>query len=225
MSNCFDLNTTYFWQEGKANLRQCLQISFKAALQQRIDKLVVFTGSGEGVRLALEEFTNQEDYSHIRLIAVTFPQGQEFTTSEHAHGISDVDRAFFASHGVPIVRARLPFDPIRTQHQGQGILGQDFSLLGNVLSIFGGSMSLCVQAVLMACDAGEVRKGEHVVSMTSDTSILVRSAPTSHLLTDFIVREIFCKAALLTIGKQEVLEVNRSGEELPGSTDHRLLGS
>jgi len=34
----------------------------------------------------------------------------------------------------------------------------------------------------------------------------VRSAPTSHLLTDFIVREIFCKSVLMNISKKEVLE-------------------
>ncbi len=64
-------------------------------------------------------------------------------------------------------------------------------------------MSLCVQAVLMASDAGFVELGEHVIAMTSDTSILVRSAGTERFLTDLIVREIICKPVLLTIGKSE----------------------
>ena len=64
-------------------------------------------------------------------------------------------------------------------------------------------MSLCIQAALMACDAGEVEVGEHVIALAADTSILVRCAPTARLLTDLIVREIVCKPALLTIGKQE----------------------
>ena len=107
------------------------------------------------------------------------------------------------SNGVPLVRAHLPFDPISAQFQNHGVLGQDFSLIGNALSIFGGGISLCVQAVLMACDAGEVSLGEHAVVMTSDTSLLVRAAPTARLLTDFIVREILCKPVFLTIGKTE----------------------
>jgi hypothetical protein len=45
-------------------------------------------------------------------------------------------------------------------------LAQDLSIVGNALNIFCGSISLCVQAVLMACDAGEVEIGEHVVVMT-----------------------------------------------------------
>jgi hypothetical protein len=101
----------------------------------------------------------------------------------------------------------MPFDPIRTQFSGHGVLGQDFSLIGNALRIFCGSMSLCVQAVLMASDAGHVALGEHVIAMTSDTSILVRAAGTSRFLTDLIVREIICKPVLLTIGKSEKTEL------------------
>ena len=132
-------------------------------------------------------------------MAVTFPHG-------HKYDISEDDSNWIASQHIPLVRAHLPFDPIKAQYQSYGILGHDLSLLGNLLTIFGGSMSLCVQAVLMACDAGIVRKGEHVISLTSDTAILVRSAPTSHLLTDFIVREIFCKSVVMDISKKEMIE-------------------
>jgi hypothetical protein len=58
----------------------------------------------------------------------------------------------------------------------------------------------------MASDAGHVMLGEHVLAMTSDTSILVRAAGTSRFLTDLIVREIICKPVLLTIGKSEKTE-------------------
>jgi hypothetical protein len=62
---------------------------------------------------------------------------------------------------------------------------------------------LCVQAALIACDAGEVEQGEHVIALTSDTAILVRSSPTERLLTDFIIREIICKPMSLTVSKSE----------------------
>lgn len=48
----------------------------------------------------------------------------------------------------------------------------------------------------MACDAGAVEIGEHVVVMTSDTSLIVRAAPTAPLLTDLVVRQIVCKPEL-----------------------------
>jgi hypothetical protein len=59
-----------------------------------------------------------------------------------------------------------------------------------------GSMSLCVQAVLMASDAGRVNRGEHVIALTSDTAILAQSAPTRYMLTEFAVREVLCKPAI-----------------------------
>jgi hypothetical protein len=68
-------------------------------------------------------------------------------------------------------------------------------------------MSLCVQAVLMACDAGEIEIGEHVIVMTSDTALLVRAAPTARLLTDFIVRQVICKPTFLTVTKAEKLDL------------------
>jgi hypothetical protein len=69
----------------------------------------------------------------------------------------------------------------------------------------------------MASDAGYVSLGEHVIAMTSDTSILVRAAGTSRFLTDLIVREILCKPVLLTIGKSEKAEaaLEDSKEDTP----------
>ena len=205
MASCFEHKTTYFWQEGKSNLHDCLRISFEAATKHDVNKIVIFTGAGDGVKSAWKDFLSQEQYAHISLVAVTFPNGHS-----HAHLFLREDLEWLDQKKITLVRAHLPFDPIRSQYQGHGILGQDFSLLGNVLSIFGGSMSLAVQAVLMACDAGAISKGENVIALTSDTSIMVRSAPTSHLLTDFIVREVFCKAVLLDISKKEELRETES---------------
>lgn len=205
MPNSFDYSTTYFWQEGKPNLHDCLRISFDAAKRHHVEKIVIFTGIGEGVRTACQDFLSQEQYAGIQIVAVTFPHG-------HKYDISDDDSRWIASQSIPLVRAHLPFDPITAQYRNYGVLGHDLSLLGNVLTIFGGSMSLCVQAVLMACDAGIIRKGENVISLTSDTSILVRSAPTSHLLTDFIVREIFCKSVVMNISKKETIELPTATE-------------
>jgi uncharacterized protein len=223
MASSFNHDTTYFWEEGKPNLRDCLRLSFEAAKRHDIPKIVIFTGAGEGIRIAVEEFLSQDDYAHIQIIAVTFPQGQEFTSKEHDHGISDENCGWMIENKIPLVRAHLPFDPIKSQFQTHGVLGQDFGLLGNVLNIFGGGMSLCVQAVLMACDAGVVKKGDHVISLTSDTSILVRSAPTSHLLTDFIVREVFCKSVLLTVSKREKLAQASATPEITSIKEPKLI--
>ncbi|MGB8260835.1 MAG: hypothetical protein WCE75_10815 [Terracidiphilus sp.] len=203
MGKSFNSTTTYFLQEGKENLFECLRLSFVAAAEHEVDKIVIFTSAGQGLRLAEEQFRSEERYSSIQLIGVTFPKGKKFTTDKYPSQISSEDAKWFESRRIPIVRAHLPFDPIRPTYPGQGVLAQDSILIGNALGVFGGGMSLCIQATLMACDAGEVEVGEHVIALSADTSILVRCAPTARLLTDLIVREIVCKPALLTIGKRE----------------------
>jgi len=107
------------------------------------------------------------------------------------------------SHNVPIIRAHLPFDPIAPPFGDRGVLAQDLSLVESALNIFGGGMSLCVQAVVLACDAGAVGLGEHVIAMTSDTAILVQAAATTRMLRELVVREILCKPAILSIGRKE----------------------
>ena len=214
MTPDFKYETQYFVQEGKANLENCLAASFQAAIDHSIEKLVIFTGAGVGVRMAVEQFQSQPLYSGIQLIAVTFPHRSKLLPdSDGDHTVSTDTRKFLQEHQIPLVMAHMPFEPIESQYAGRGLLGQDLSLIGHALSIFCGSMSLCVQAVLMACDAGHVDLGEHIICLTSDTSILVRAANTSRLLTDFIVREIVCKPVLLTLGKGEKTTVAQSPED------------
>jgi uncharacterized protein len=202
--NIFQYPTEYFLQEGKANLSRCLYATFEAVAAHNIKKVVIFTSAGQGVMMAAQDYCSQERFADVDLIAVTFPSDTKFSVGDPSqHKIPDDVCDFLATKKIPIVRAHLPFDPIRSHYEGHGVLGQDFSLIGNALRIFCGSMSLCVQAVLMASDAGHVELGEHVIAMTSDTSILVRAAGTSRFLKDLIVREIICKPVLLTVGKSE----------------------
>jgi hypothetical protein len=156
--------------------------------------------------MALDEFCRHSDFSHIKLIAVTFPIGQPFTDSEKNPLVIDINgeqRKRFGEHDIPIIRAHMPFDPISPPHRHRGVLGQDLSLVESALNVFGGSMSLCVQSVLIACDAGEVARGDHVIALTSDTAILAQAAPTRYMLTEFAVREILCKPAIYSIGRGE----------------------
>jgi uncharacterized protein len=207
MSKGFTYPTEYFLQEGKENLDQCLHATFEAAVAHSVKKVIIFTSAGKGVKHALKDYCSKERYSHIKLIAVTFPSYTRFTAGDSSEwSFAESTSALLAENDIPVVRAHLPFEPITTDYKGHGLLGQDFSIVGNALRIFSGSMSLCVQAVLMASDAGHVDFGEHVIAMASDTSILVRAATTSSFLTDLIVREIICKPVVLTIVKSERVE-------------------
>lgn len=192
----FKAHVTYFLHEGKENLRECLRLSFEAAAQHDITTLVIFTGMGEGVKIALQEYCSRPEYSHIKLVAVSFPQGRIATPVP----LEDLD--FFHAQKIPFIRAHLPFDPIHGTYRERGT-GQGLSLFGSVLEVFGGSMNLCVQATLVACDAFAIENGEHIIALTSDTAILARACPTCDFLTTFIVREVICKPAILTISKRE----------------------
>jgi hypothetical protein len=212
----FTAPTTYFLEEGKANLQDCLKVAFEAARNQNIGKLVIFTSEGEGVRLALTEFCSQDQYNHIKLVAVTFPKGKRFTTTDGQPlqvDITPENQQLFQERGVPVVRAHLPFDPIRSPQEQTRCLAHDLALIGDALAIFGGSMSLCVQAVAVACDAGAVDMLEHVIALTADTAILVQAACTRRMLSDFVVREVLCKPVVLTIGRKESAE--RLASEAP----------
>jgi hypothetical protein len=222
----FSAPTTYFLQEGRDNLRECLKSVFQTAKVQNIAKLVIFTARGEGVRLALDEFCSLEEYRHIKLVAVTFPQGKKFTddsgNSISVH-IDDDNLKAFRLKKVPIVRAHLPFDPIAPLYKQRGVLGQDLSLIGEALNMFGGGMNLCVQAIVLACDAGEVSLGEHVIALSSDTAILAQATSTTRMLEELVIREVLCKPVVFSVGRKENADKMPMQMELSAGAEPKAL--
>ncbi len=202
MPNSYSGMIEYFFHEGKENLEDCLRIAFETAISRDVKTIVIFTGVGEGPRIAIGKYLSQSIFQEIKLIAVTFPYGQRFKDGALIE-MSPETQSFLRENEVPLLRAHLPFDPIAAHYRHHGILGQDLTLIGNALSIFGGSMSLCVQAALVASDAGYLELGQHAICMTSDTAIIARTSPTQDFLNDFIVREILCKPMSLTVVKHE----------------------
>jgi hypothetical protein len=220
----FASSITYFPSEGRAHLQECLRLAFDSAKQHELSHLVIFTALGEGIKLALDLKASDPSLSEISVVGVTFPCGKAFTDGDRKPMVVQIDpsdRRRFKEAGVPIVTANMPLDPIQAKFRSHGILGQDSGLIANALSILGGGMALCVQAVLMACDAGEIGIGEHVVAMSADTAIIARATPTAQLLTEFIVREIICKPVFLTVGKNEEVTKDESIDqpELPMTID------
>jgi uncharacterized protein len=230
MTTSFTAPTTYFLEEGRTNLPECLKVAFQACVQQEIAKIVIFTAYGEGVKLALEDYRNQSVYEHVKIVAVTFPAGKHFTDTHNnplTVEISPDVRELMKEHNVPLVRAHLPFDSVEPGAALQTQVGRGFNLLGETLNMFCGSMSLCVQAVSLACDAGHVESGEHVVSLTSDTAILATAAVTRKMLSQLVIREILCKPAVMTIGRKEVSpmlkpKAEKHAKEIAGQDKKKL---
>lgn len=134
---------------------------------------------------------------------------------------SDVE--LFHGRRVPIIRAHLPFDPITPRRGYRGVLGQDLSLVGDALNMFGGSMSLCVQAIILVCDAGAVEVGQHVIALTSDTAILAQATSTRRMLGELVIREVLCKPAILSIGRKEIAEEVPLQLEAAPQTEQRAI--
>jgi hypothetical protein len=202
----FTAPVIYFLEEGRNNLTECLRSAFRAAQNHDIEKIIIFTAQGAGVAQALDEFCTQPAFAKVKLVAVTFPVGQPFKDGDGKPVACEIPpdlRERFREKSVPVIRAHMPFDPISAQHRDRGVLGHDLSLVESSLNAFGGSMSLCVQAVMIACDAGEVDWGEHVIAMTSDTAILAQAAPTRQMLRDLAIREILCKPVIYSVGRGE----------------------
>lgn len=200
-------------------MQECLKIAFQAAKQQNVEKIVIFTARGEGIQLALSNFCSQSEYQNIKIVAVTFPQGKEFTSEGKPLEVrltAEVEQLIRVNN-VPIVRAHLPFDPIAPPFKDRGVLAQDLCLVESALNIFGGGTSLCVQAAVLACDAGAIGLGEHVITMTSDTALLVQATTTRRMLRELVVREILCKPAILSIGRNE--------SQIEGNIPHKVLDS
>lgn len=216
MSNSFTAPTTYFLQEGRENLSECLKVAFQAAVQHDIEKIIIFTAFGEGIRLAVQTYCDQEEYARIKLVAVTFPADKGFTNANKEPiqvELADDVKEIVKSRQIPVVRAHLPFDPIEPGAAFKTRVGAGLDLLGETLNMFCGSMSLCVGAVALACDGGHVDSREHVISLTSDTAILAQAAVTRKMLSQLIIREILCKPAILTIGRSEVRQEVLEGVE------------
>ncbi|HET9285446.1 MAG TPA: hypothetical protein VFR24_26135 [Candidatus Angelobacter sp.] len=207
MQDQFTAPITYYLQEGKANLHQTVKIALEGAKAHNVKTVVIFTSQGEGVRVAHDAIQAPgSPFADINIVAVTFPQGMQFVDEKQQPMLVDIlpeNKDLFRRENIPLVRAHMPFHPIPPFFKNRGVLANDLSLVENALNIFGGSMSLCVQAVLMACDAGIVPIGDHVITCTSDTAVLAKATCTTRLLTEFIVREILCKPAIFDIGMKE----------------------
>jgi len=189
----------YFDSEGRENLDKTLELVLARIAEQDIEKVVVFTRDGEAaVELAKRTI-------EVPVIAVTFPYKQRFLDSSGESEITpptsnpDVVEKIRRS-GIRLVRGTMPFQSILIPYVSdpklEGII--------QTLKLFGGGLSLCVQAILMATDAGDVEPGQTVIGMSADTAIVATGALSHWLFHPYEgmeIREIICKPKVLTVSR------------------------
>ncbi|MCR4398698.1 MAG: hypothetical protein NUV93_07030 [Firmicutes bacterium] len=192
----------YFESEGRENLGKVLSLVKARVMGSTIHKVIVFTRDGEGPLRAAEMLQG------VQIVAVTFPYKQRFRDSERVdNGESIVPGTSspevvrkLVERGIRLVRGTMPFQPVVIPY------AKDPKIEGikHALCLFGTGMSLCIQSILMATDAGEVEPGEEVAAMSADTAIVATGA-LSHWLfhpeEGMEVREIVCKPRVLTVSK------------------------
>ena len=173
--------TTYFLSEGKVNLPECLRLSLRHAKASGINNVIVFTTNGEGLELACTKYLGQAEFKGIQLNGVSWPIGK---VPGQALNIPETRLELLQKHNINLIRAAFPFEELA----GAGSASK--GRVQTTMEIFGGGMYLCLNAVVVACDAGLVLPGEHVISMSADTSIIVKASPSARSMSALAVREI-----------------------------------
>jgi hypothetical protein len=102
--------------------------------------------------------------------------------------------------GVEFVSAHLPFKGI---HDGRD-RSSEWSRVAEAFGILGGGFALCVQAVLVATDAGAVQSGERVAVAAADTAFAAIACRTDAFLSPIdgiLIEHIICRPQRYTISK------------------------
>lgn len=194
----------YFEEEGSQNIANCIELSVERAKMGDIDKIVIFTAHGEGPEKAIEMLG---DGSPIKIIAVTYRAGKTFRTEEDGKEIditpkiSAKTRTKITKAGGMIVQGTMPFDEIITPWSSDPKID---GLMEGLRLLSGGTV-LCIQAVLMACDAGCVEVGEEVITVSADTALIVSATNSETLFfpdRGLEIKEIICKPRNLTVSRE-----------------------
>ncbi len=183
----------YFEEEGRVNLPRVVGV-IQRTMKRRTDlrTAVFFTAFGEGPALAYARLNRLEPQPQI--VAVTFPP--TFVVYRGGEPVRPIIaprvRKFMDGVGIPVLTGRLPWDQI----DGCGQHNEAVDLITRALSVFGGSMPLCIQAVLQACDMGRIEVGQRVIGATGDCAAVITASTTKSAFSKqagLAVNEILCK--------------------------------
>jgi len=180
----------YYDSEGQINLTQTIEAVKERLALGDVTTVIVFTGNGVGALQAAEQLGS----AHV--MAVTFSRIRRSTS---LGGIQDERvRQTLAEKGIRIIEGNLPFDEIIIPDARD----PKITAIEYTLDLFGGGMSLCVQAVIMATEQGWLEPGKDIIAMSGDTAIVATPARKSTLFSPFEgmeIREVICKPRHLTI--------------------------
>lgn len=216
----FDRQTRYFDLPGPANTLETLECCRRRAEDLGLGAFVIASLRGASARRAVEVFAG----SGVGIVAVTVPPGAcwvvdsltndlwrdipEFRRQKEEWQAAGLERvrmdmdeeteAELKGAGVKIVRGTIPFYGIGTSLASRLKDINYEQYFTEALRLFSGGMIVCVEAALMAADAGAVALDKELLvaagtSMGLDTAVVVRPSTSLTFLdpsTGFEIREI-----------------------------------
>ncbi|MHB0977711.1 MAG: hypothetical protein ACYC1U_11085 [Candidatus Aquicultorales bacterium] len=196
---------TYFEAEGKTNLSETIRLAVERSIEESISSLVVFSALGEGPAIALDLI--EKAGKNIKLIAVTYRAGSTWSPGEGEEDIpldvpGEIQDRIESSGGV-VVRGSMPFREILVPWSR---LDPKLIAIKETLKLISGGLPMCIEAILMACDAGAIEEGERIVAASADTSVVALAAHTESIFFDDVgleISEIICKPSRLTFTRAD----------------------
>ncbi|AZR72091.1 hypothetical protein BBF96_01000 [Anoxybacter fermentans] len=194
----------YFQQEGKQNKENVLKIVIETAQQnQQIKKIIVFTSDGEIALKLKKQLPNHQ------IIAVTFPYMKQFKIKKdkdyYETIIPETSKKEVQNNlkkeGIILLQGVLPFEDIIIPYNSD----TKIQTINYTLSLFGGGMKLCVEALIVATDSGAVEPGEEAIVMSADTAIIATGSRKEwlfHPVYGMQIKEILCKPINFNITKK-----------------------
>ena len=202
--------TQYLPAEGRKNITACMDLAFAWCAEHDVATIAILSGTGEGPLYAARNLLPQAKYTGIRVVAVTPAVGRSYrqvpgdpSSPIVRAGLAPEVRDELRGHGVAVVSAHLPFKPVAVGYARTSEWGR----VAEAYGVLGGGFALCVQAAMVAADAGEIEHGARIVAASADTAIEVSHAcRTESFLaaTDgLLVGHIICRPLVYDISKRE----------------------
>lgn len=209
------LGTEIFQSEGKQNVRAVIRNVAKASNTLGVQKIIIFASSASNVvklRKALPE--------GALTLVVTFPAGMVAAARGSDEYVligmpSTEDRRTLRQMGIPLLQGVMPMRAL-----GEAV-SPAISTMKRVFALLGGGVELCVQAVLMATDAGYLSEGERCIVMSADTALVMRAGNAFRFMqphSKVAIEHVLCKPLTYQISRSAATPVTEGADsKAPGA--------
>lgn len=189
--------TFYFRHRGEVNTEKALELARDRALELKIQKMVVASETGRSALKALKVLKDTD----IKLIVATHPPAT--TTGPKGEipiGLSRPEYRHVKRHleaqGAVVIQGTRPFGGVGRALGWKAAVPATF--VDETLELFSSGTKIAIEVAVMVTDSGAVEAGETVITLGGtykglDTALVVKTAYSYNLFTEFEVLEIIAK--------------------------------